>query len=134
MMTTATVVAQLLELAGDGWTAEPSAGGVIRPVDWLDRRFVPNITVLGVEEPPALDVPSTAVQLAGSLDETAPVELHQVVVDDFDGLSVTHETVWLTSGAGSHLVVTSSACGADIAPVARLMRRWRTDLRGGSDR
>jgi len=143
MMTTATVVARILELAGDDWTTEPagddwttepSGVAIIRPRRWSQRRFVPNITVIGVEHPPVLQVSSAAVQLAGSTGESAPVELHQVVVDDFDGLSVTHETVSLSAGDGSHLIVTSSACGADIAPVAHLMRRWQAELREGSDR
>lgn len=134
MKTTETITRQLLAAAGDGWTIEPAGVGVIRPIEWTDPRFVPNITVLTVSGPPGLHVPSTAVQLAGSLDEPEPVVLHQVLVDDYDGMAVTHETVWLRGENETYVSVTSSACGHDVAGAAQLMRAWQLDIRGKDDR
>jgi hypothetical protein len=135
METTETIARQLVAASDGAWAAEPAASEnvVLRPAEWNDRRFAPNITVLVVPGPPALHVPSTAVQLAASLDERPPVALHQLVVDDYDGVAVTHETVWLDGDDGTYVAVTASACGGDIADVARLMKDWQTQLRRDGD-
>lgn len=134
-MDTARSIAQrLVDLAGDSWTTDPESENVIvRPRTWSDPRFAPNITVLPVDAAPLLDVPSTAVQLAGSLDQSPPVVLHQLVVDVYDGVAVTHETVWLDTADGPRIAVTSSASGHDVAVVARVMAAWQLTIRRSGD-